>query len=205
MLVKKLPDVQDRTYTLNQIAMRLIENHEIEMALELAQRAVSENDQLVSLLQFIQTLLEKGEMNNSTSRKRKAAGGRRKFDNPLAEDIINKALLLAQKAISLAENGDINKAKKTIDKAVKTVAQFAMPSNQAKIYASIAQALAKIGDQAQALSCLQKALQNASHSTRDVALDVVANLIPVIISLGGIQLLSDVYAELQRADEIFEV
>jgi hypothetical protein len=60
-----------------------------------------------------------------------------------------------------------------------------------------------MGDSSQALRFFQKAIQTVSQSTRETVIEVIGHLIPVMDHLGGTQLLSDVYTELQRADEIF--
>jgi len=122
---------------------------------------------------------------------------------PQVKDTLHKATLLAHIASGFAERGNQAKAKETLDEAIQLANQITLSSNQANACAAIAQASAKMGDSSQALRFLQKALQTVSQSTRETAIEVIGHLIPVMDDLGGSQLLSDVYTELQRADEIF--
>ncbi|MBI1925664.1 hypothetical protein HYR99_15595, partial [Candidatus Poribacteria bacterium] len=122
---------------------------------------------------------------------------------PQVNDTLHKAILLAHIASGLAERGNQEKAKETLDEAIQLANQITLSSNQANICAAIALASAKMGDSSQALRFLQRALQAVSQSTRETAIEVIGHLIPVMDDLGGTQLLSDVYTALQRADEIF--
>ncbi|MBI1927632.1 hypothetical protein HYR99_25745 [Candidatus Poribacteria bacterium] len=122
---------------------------------------------------------------------------------PQVKNPISRAILCAQNAGGFAERGNMEQATAMLNEALELASHITLSSNQAKVYACIAYASAKMGSPDQALHFLQSALQQVARCTREIALEVIGDLIPVMTDLGGTQLLSDVYAELRRADEIF--
>ncbi len=108
-------------------------------------------------------------------------------------------------AIGLVKEGNRDEAKEMVLEEAKQMAgHLSRRINRARAYAAIAEASAQIEEAARVLHFLQKSLQNAAYSTRNVAMEVVGNLTPVFNHLGGLSLLSDVYAQIQRADRVFE-
>ena len=107
-------------------------------------------------------------------------------------------------AIGLVKEGNRDEAKEMLEEAKQIVGHLSLRINRARAYAAIAEASAQIEEADQVLHFLQKSLQNAAYSTRNVAMEVIGNLTPVFNHLGGLSLLSDVYAQIQRADRVFE-
>ena len=123
---------------------------------------------------------------------------------PKATNSENRAILLAMNVIGLVKEGNRDEAKEMLEEAKKIAGHLSLRINRARAYAAIAEASAQIEEADGVLHFLQKSLQNVAYSTRNVAMEVIGNLIPVFNHLGGLSLLSDVYAQIQRADRVFD-